>query len=318
MKYYVGVDLGGTKIAVGVVNENYEIIKQDSIKTMIERKPEVVIDDMANLVKKVIADASLTIEDIEWVGIGSPGSINSNDGIIERANNLRWFNIPIVEMMKQRLNCHVHVENDANAAAYGEYVAGAAKDADISVMITLGTGVGGGIIMNNKIYTGFNFAAAEIGHMVIEFDGRQCTCGRKGCFETFSSATGLINTTIEYMQNNKDSMMWKLVEDDISNVDGRTAFDGKRAGDKTATEVVDKYIKYLSCGVANVINILQPNMLCIGGGISKEGDYLLNPLKELVRSQMFIEEGGAMTEIVIASLQNNAGIIGAALLGLAE
>ena len=204
----------------------------------------------------------------------------------------------------------VHVENDANAAAYGEYLAGSAKGAKNAVCITLGTGVGGGVIIDGRIYSGFNYAGAELGHMVIEVDGPECTCGRRGCFEVFSSATGLVRMTREAMKAHPESVMHTMGEPG-----GRTAFNAMRQGDSAGKEVVDSYIKYLAAGIANVINIFQPEILSIGGGVCNEGDALLNPLKEAVAGEVYTRRGQKNTKIVIATLGNDAGIIGAAFLG---
>ncbi len=318
MKYYIGIDLGGTNIAAGVVNENKEIVAKTSIKTGSGRPVDLIADDMASAAKQAAEIAGLTLEDVEWVGIGAPGTANKASGIIEYSNNLGWHGVPLVKMLEERTGKKVYIENDANAAAYGEYVAGAAKDADISVMVTLGTGVGGGVVIHNKIYTGFNFAGAELGHSVIVVDGRTCTCERKGCLEAYASATGLITTTKEYMEKYKDSIMWELVEHDLSKVSGRTAFDAMRKGDAAGKQVVDSYIKYLACGITNIINTFQPDILCIGGGISHEGDTLMVPLKEIVKREVYSRNSARNTEIVAASLGNDAGIIGAALLGMAE
>lgn len=318
MKYYIGIDLGGTNIAAGVVNENKEIVTKTSIKTGSGRPVDLIADDMASAAKQAAEIAGLTLEDVEWVGIGAPGTANKASGIIEYSNNLGWHGVPLVKMLEERTGKKVYIENDANAAAYGEYVAGAAKDADISVMVTLGTGVGGGVVIHNKIYTGFNFAGAELGHSVIVVDGRTCTCERKGCLEAYASATGLITTTKEYMEKYKDSIMWELVEHDLSKVSGRTAFDAMRKGDAAGKQVVDSYIKYLACGITNIINTFQPDILCIGGGISHEGDTLMVPLKEIVKREVYSRNSARNTEIVAASLGNDAGIIGAALLGMAE
>ena len=318
MKYYIGIDLGGTNIAAGVVNENKEIVAKTSIKTGSGRPVDLIADDMASAAKQAAEIAGLTLEDVEWVGIGAPGTANKASGIIEYSNNLGWHGVPLVKMLEERTGKKVYIENDANAAAYGEYVAGAAKDADISVMVTLGTGVGGGVVIHNKIYTGFNFAGAELGHSVIVVDGRTCTCERKGCLEAYASATGLITTTKEYMEKYKDSIMWELVEHDLSKVSGRTAFDAMRKGDAAGKQVVDSYIKYLACGITNIINTFQPDILCIGGGISHEGDTLMVPLKEIVKREVYSRNSARNTEIVAASLGNDAGIIGAALRGMAE
>lgn len=314
MKYYIGIDLGGTNIKAGVVNENYEIISKATTKTMLPRPAEEICADMAKVSLKAMEQAGLKLENIESIGIGTPGTANSETGIIEYSNNLGFLNLPVVELMQKHINKPFYVENDANAAAYGEFIAGAAKGANDAVCITLGTGVGGGIIINGKIYSGFNFAGAEIGHTVIDPNGPECTCGRKGCFEVFSSATGLVRMTKEAMLEDKASVMWQMNEED-GKVSARTAFNAMRAGDRAGKAVVDKYIRYLACGITNTINIFQPDILCIGGGVCNEGDPLLLPLKELVAKEIYTKNSAKNTEIVIAKLGNDAGIIGAAFLG---
>ena len=314
MKYYIGIDLGGTNIKAGVVNEDYEIVAKATTKTMLPRPAEEICADMAKVSLEAVKQAGLTLDDIESIGIGTPGTANSETGIIEYSNNLGFLNLPVVEIMQKHINKPIYVENDANAAAYGEFVAGAAKGANDAVCITLGTGVGGGIIINGKIYSGFNFAGAEIGHTVVDPNGPECTCGRKGCFEVFSSATGLVRMTKEAMLEDKGSIMWQMNEED-GKVTERTAFNAMRAGDRAGKAVVDKYIKYLACGITNTINIFQPDILCIGGGVCNEGDPLLLPLKELVAKEVYTKNSAKNTEIVIAKLGNDAGIIGAAFLG---
>ena len=210
MKYYVGIDLGGTNIVAGVVDENYKILSKASTKTNLPRPEKEIADDMAKVAVKAVKDAGITMEQVEWIGIGTPGIANSEKGIIEYSCNLGFDNTPMVEYIRESIDKPVFIENDANAAAYGEFVAGAAKGAKNAVCITLGTGVGGGIVVDGKIYSGSNFAGAEIGHMVIEVDGPQCTCGRKGCFEVFSSATGLIRMTKEAMAEDKNTVMHKI------------------------------------------------------------------------------------------------------------
>ncbi|MBQ8350158.1 MAG: ROK family protein [Ruminococcus sp.] len=317
MKYYVGIDLGGTNIVAGVVDEEYNIIAKASTKTNCPRPEKEIADDMAKMALQAVKNANLDISDIEWIGIGTPGIANSTTGIIERANNLGFENTPMVKYISESIDKPVFIENDANAAAYGEYVAGAAKGAKNAVCITLGTGVGGGIIVDGKIYAGSNFAGAEIGHTVIEVDGAQCSCGRKGCFEAYSSATGLIRMSKEAMAQFPDSIMNKMAEEK-GKVTARTSFDAMRAGDKPAKDVVDKYIKYLAAGITNTINIFQPDVLCIGGGVCNEGDPLLLPVKALVEKEDFASNSAKRTEIVIAKLGNDAGIIGAAFLGRAN
>lgn len=318
MKYYVGIDLGGTNIVAGVVDENYNIISKASTKTNCPRPEKEIADDMAKMALQAVKNANLEISDIEWIGIGTPGIANSATGIIERANNLGFVNTPMVKYIKETIDKPVFIENDANAAAYGEFVAGAAKEARNAICVTLGTGVGAGIIIDGKIYSGSNYAGAEIGHTVIEVDGAECSCGRKGCFEAYSSATGLIRMSKEAMEKNPDSIMNKMAHEKGGKVTARTSFDAMRAGDKSAKEVVDKYIKYLAAGITNTINIFQPDILCIGGGVCNEGDPLLLPVKALVENEDFAKNSEKRTEIVIAKLGNDAGIIGAAFLGNAK
>ena len=314
--YYLGIDLGGTNIAVGVVDENYKLILKGSVPTLAHREITCVIDDMAALCKKLIADAGLTVDDIDHAGIASPGTVNSKDGIVEYANNLKIRHLPIAKMLSERTGIKkIFVANDADAAAYGEAIAGAAKGASDSVMITLGTGVGGGIIIDGKIYSGFNHAGGELGHTVIEKDGRPCSCGRKGCWEAYSSATGLVRMTREKMNECPDSKMWALSDGNIENAGGKPAFKAAREGDLAGKEVVDSYISYLACGITNMINIFQPEIISIGGGVCNEGDYLLNPVKEIVAKEVYTREGTTkQTDIRIAKLGNDAGIIGAAAL----
>ena len=317
MKYYVGIDLGGTNIVAGVVDENYNIVAKASTKTNCPRPEKEIADDMARMAIEAVKNAKLSMDQIEWIGVGTPGIANSETGIIEYSNNLGFKNTPMVKYIQETIDKPVFIENDANAAAYGEFVAGAAKGAKNAVCITLGTGVGGGIIIDGRIYSGSNFAGAEIGHTVIEVDGAQCSCGRKGCFEAYSSATGLIRMTKEAIAEHPDCIMAQS-EKEKGKVTARTSFDCMRAGDKYAKAVVDKYIKYLAAGITNTINIFQPDILCIGGGVCNEGDPLLLPMKELVAKEVYTRNSPKNTEIVIAKLGNDAGIIGAAFLGRAN
>lgn len=316
--YYLGIDLGGTNIAIGLVNENYEIVLKDKVPTGAARPTNEIMDDMANLCRSIVERAGVTFEDVASVGVAAPGSIDPANGYVRYSNNIKMTNFPMVDELKKRLPVEkVFIENDANAAALAEAKAGAGKGCSDLIMITLGTGVGGGIVIGGKLYSGFNYSGAELGHTVIEFGGRPCTCGRHGCFEAYSSATGLINMTKEKMTEDVNSLMWDLARDNLENVSGRTAFNAAKKGDKSAKQVVDMYIKYLACGLTNMVNIFQPEVLCIGGGVCGEGDYLLKPLTKTIRR---LEYGGAtqtnFSKIKIAKLGNDAGIIGAAILGL--
>lgn len=311
--YRIGIDLGGTNIVAGVVNDDYQIVASAKCKTRIPRPAEEVLMDMARMAREAVEKAGLTMDDIAHVGVGSPGTCNVDTGILEYANNLQFEKLPIRDMLQGMLGKTVYIENDANAAALGEALAGAAKGAQSCVCITLGTGVGGGIIIDGHIYGGFNFAGAELGHTVIVVDGEMCTCGRQGCWEAYASATGLINQTRRAMINHPESAMWKLA-DDVEKVDGRTAFDGMRAGDPVAADVVNTYIKYVATGLVNVINIFQPEVLCIGGGICKEGDTLLVPLQKQIERERYSKYSSHQTRLCVATLGNDAGIIGAAFL----
>ena len=314
MKYYIGIDLGGTNIKAGVVNENFEIVAKATTKTLCPRPAKEICDDMAKVSIEAAEKAGISIDDVEWIGIGTPGIADNVNGTIPYSNNLDFHDVPVRKYIQEHINKPVYVANDANAAAYGEFVAGAAKGAKDAVCITLGTGVGAGIIVDGKILTGSNLAGAELGHIVIEVDGPQCTCGRKGCFEVFSSATGLIRMTKEAMDADPASIMHKMAAED-GKVSARLAFNAMRAGDKSAKEVVDKYIKYLAAGITNAINIFQPDVLCIGGGVCNEGDPLMVPMRELVKKEVYTRMLDKNTRIEVAALGNDAGIIGAAFLG---
>lgn len=317
MKYYIGIDLGGTNIKAGVVNENYEIIAKASTKTLCPRPAKEIADDMAKVSIEACKNAGIGIDEIEWIGVGTPGIADNVNGTIPYSNNLGFKDVPIRKYIREHIDKPVYVANDANAAAYGEFVAGAAKGACDAVCITLGTGVGAGVIIDGKIFTGRNLAGTEIGHMVIEADGPQCTCGRKGCFEVFSSATGLINMTKQAIAENPGSILAKYEKDD-GKVSARHAFMAMREGDAAGKAVVDKYIKYLAAGITNVINIFQPDILCIGGGVCNEGDPLMKPMVELVKKEVYTRMLDKNTEITVAKLGNDAGIIGAAFLGKAD
>jgi len=318
--YYIGVDLGGTNIAVGIVDESKKIVLKGSVPTGAQREGELIVKDMAALAEKLLKEAGISLSEVAYVGIGSPGSINPEAGTIVYANNLPFNNFPIAAIFKKYLDVKaVYIENDANAAALGEAYAGAAKGSKTSVMITLGTGVGGGIVIDGKVYSGFNYAGGELGHMVIHHGGRPCSCGRRGCFEAYSSATALSAMTKEKVLECKEKGIPSLMVADYDasgKVSARTAFAAMKKGDAPAKEVVDMYIDYLACGISNVINIFQPEILTIGGGVCNEKDYLLVPLMKLVENEQYTRANRKKTKVVIAELGNDAGIIGAACAGL--
>ena len=312
--YYLGIDLGGTNIAAAVVDENYKIIGEGKVKTNCPRPAEEIADSIYEAGMLAINDCGLKLDDIYEVGVGCPGSVNPETGIICYSNNLGFVNAPIGQMAEERFGRKVFLENDANAAAFGEQLAGAGKNAGQFVAITLGTGVGGGVIINGHILSGMNSAGGELGHMVIVKDGEACSCGRNGCWEAYASATALIRQTKAAMEQHKESKMWEIAGD-LENVNGKTAFDGLRADDETAKTVVAQYCDYVACGLTNIINIFQPDVLCIGGGISKEGETLVAPIRKYVERERYSKNVQKQTEIKPALLGNDAGIIGAAFLG---
>ncbi len=312
--YKLGIDLGGTNIVAGVVDENYNIVATAKRKTNCPRPNEDIVNDMAAVALEAIEKAGLTVSDIDAAGVGAPGSIDPDNRIVVYSNNLQFFNLPLSDLLKEKTGLEFYLENDANAAAYGEFIAGAGKGCKDFVMITLGTGVGGGVITGGKMLTGHNYAGAELGHTVIMADGEQCTCGRMGCWEAYASATALIRQTKQAMKRFPDSLMWDLVKGDMNAVSGITAFDAMRQGDEAGKMVVNKYIYYLSIGIANNINIFQPEVLCIGGGVSREGDTLITPIKRIVNGENYARTLKTKTDIRTAELGNDAGIIGAAYL----
>ena len=312
--YNLGIDLGGTGIKTGVVDDNYNIIGRGVADTKMPRPADEIMDDIAAACFDAIKDAGLTMDDIDNIGIGTPGTVNAKTGVLEFAGNLGMHNYPMGEALEKRLGKKVILENDANAAAFGELFGGAAKGAKSAVCVTLGTGVGSGIILDGNIFCGSNFAGGEIGHTVIVVDGLPCNCGRCGCWEKYASATALIAQTKEAMENNPESKMWEIAGGSLDNVNGKTAFDALRANDESGKAVVEKYVKYVACGVINIINTFQPDIVCIGGGISKERDTLLEPMRQIVERERFSKYSVKQTELVAAELGNDAGIIGAAYL----
>lgn len=312
--YKLGIDLGGTNIVAGVVDENYKIIATSKVKTNCPRPAEEIIDDMAKIALEAIAKAGLTVDDIDGFGVGSPGSVEPETGKIVYSNNLGFFDVPLGDMLSERVGKKFYVDNDANAAAYGEFIAGAGKGTNNFVAITLGTGVGGGVIIDRKIFSGSNGAGAELGHTVIQMNGEPCSCGRNGCWEAYASATALIRQTRQAMLRYPESVMWKLCEGSLDRISGLTAFNAMRSGDAAGKMVVEQYIRYIAVGIANVINIFQPDVVCIGGGVSKEGDTLTTPIKEFVMGENYARNLATKTVIKTADLGNNAGIIGAAFL----
>ncbi len=309
--YYIGIDLGGTNIAIGIVDENGNIIKKDSTPTPSSVDYTVVVATMAELAKKLVTDAGINVNEVVSVGIGCPGSIDYKKGSVAYSNNLKMNDAPVADEFKTHWDIPVFLENDANAAAYGEYSVNG-ENSEVFIAITLGTGVGGGVIIDGKVFTGFNGAGAELGHSTLVYNGLPCTCGKKGCWEVYASATALVQQTKEGIKNYPDSLMAQLAEK-RGKVNGRTAFDAAKKGDAAGQKVVDQYLEYVADGIVSMVNIFQPNKIVIGGGVSNEGEYILNPIREYVKKYDY-NKLFERVKIDVATLFNDAGIIGAALI----
>ncbi len=314
--YYLGIDLGGTNIAAGIVDEGMKLIYKTSIPTETSGGAEHIAARMAEAAGKALEGSGIGADQIKSIGIGSPGAIDPEKGEVIYANNLGFSHTPLAQMLGRYFpGKKIYIENDANVAAWAEAKCGAAAGSRHSVTITLGTGVGGGMILDGRLYSGFNHAGGELGHIVINEGGRPCSCGRKGCWEAYASVSGLIQTTREHMEKNRSSLMWEIAGS-LDKVNGLTSFEAMRRGDAEGKAVVAEYLNAVATGIVDIINILQPEVLCIGGGISKEGDTLLNPILDYAKQEMYARFNDTRTEIRIAKLGNDAGIIGAALLGV--
>ena len=308
MKYRVGIDLGGTNIAAGLVDENMNILCQMSVPTLSERPYQEIVRDMAVLVRGLVNMGNISMDEVELVGIGSPGTPEKETGNILYSNNLGWYDVPLLPELAKYIPVPLKVDNDANCAALGEFLAGAAKGCKSAVMITLGTGVGGGIVLDGQIYDGVNHAGAEIGHTVIVSGGELCTCGRRGCWEAYASATALIRMGKEAAAANPESLLAGYEK-----LDGLAIFTAADQGDKAAQEVIDRYLFYVAEGLTNVVNVFQPEAVVIGGGICGQGERILKPIREQVAKDVFCKQV-SVPQIVTATLGNAAGIIGAAFL----
>lgn len=310
--YYIGVDLGGTNIAVGIVDKEGNILSEKSVKTLADRPFDQIVADMAACIKDLLSENGLTENDLVSIGIGCPGNLDTENGRLVYANNFKHgVDVPLRSLMQKYIDKPVYLGNDANVAALGETIAGAAKGVKNAVMITLGTGVGGGIIIDGKIYEGQHSAGAEMGHVCIVKDGEHCSCGRNGCWEAYASVTALVRQTKEAMRAHPES---KMNDTPLEEVNGRTAFDAMRAGDPAAKKVCDTYIEYIAEGLVDIVNVFRPETLIIGGGICKEGDTLLVPIRKFINKYAYGGSLNPVQRVEIAKLGNAAGIIGAALI----
>ncbi len=321
--YSIGIDLGGTNIAVAVVSEKGEILSKVSKPTPKELGadlPQKVAKAMAKTTILALEEGKFTLEDANSIGVGAPGTINPETQTIGYWSNLDFCDVPLGTLLLEAFQEYaqkvpkIYLENDANAAALGEFYAGAGKNGASLVAITLGTGVGGGAIYHDKLFTGFNYAGMEVGHFVLKAGGLPCSCGRLGCFEAYSSATALINQTKSAMEQNTSSKLWEVVHQDLNKVNGKTVFDAMELGDETAKKVFNHYVFYLANGITSMINLFQPEILCIGGGIAGQKDTLLQPLLDIINQEDYARNLSSRCKVTLAELGNDAGIIGAAFL----
>ena len=294
--YRIGIDLGGTNMKAGIVDENHKIVIQDSIPTRVEHPYKEIIRDMAELVKDLLKKIHITEEKLSGIGVGSPGTVDAKNGIV------LYF------------ACKIRISNDANCAALGEVMAGAAMKIKNAVLITLGTGVGGGVIIDGQVFEGAHAGGAELGHTSLIFGGERCTCGRRGCAEAYVSATALIREAKLAAKNNPDSIMNELCKGDLSNMNGKVPFDAAEQNDAVGIKVVNDYIIYLGETITNYVNIFRPDIVLLSGGVCNQKEKLTEPLTEYIKTQCFGREKAYVPEVRCAILGNNAGIIGAASL----
>lgn len=310
----IGVDIGGTSIKGASINEQGQIIARFSLPIITQETGCKAIERLGRKILSFISENKIQKNEILGLGIGCPGAINSEKGVVDYSNNLKWNDVPLQEILEKMTGLKVKVTNDANAAALGEAYFGAGKEASSIILLTLGTGVGGGIIIKGQVYEGNQGKGAELGHTIIEIDGRQCTCGRQGCLEAYASATALISDTKETMRKHPDSLMWKLVNYDISGVNGKTPFSAKLKGDIYANEVINHYIKYLGEGILNFCNIFRPETIVLSGGIAQQGKDLLDPLIDYCEKRDYGFKGTPKVKIVTSQLGYDSGVFGAASL----
>lgn len=310
--YAIGVDIGGMSIKVGLVNDNGEIVKSNRSKT--EKTAEKCIENLSNQINELLNEYNLKATEIEGIGVGCPGAVNGETGIVDILPNLNWHNVPLVDILRQYFDTKIKISNDANVATLAEVFYGVAKGADIAVMFTLGTGVGGGVVIDKKLFEGWHSKGAELGHTTLVLGGIPCACGRNGCIERYVSATALIEQTKKEMLKNKNSSMWQFVDENIDNVDGRTAFECAKKGDKSAITVRDNYVKYLSESIMSMVNIFRPQVFILGGGVSAQGEYLNNLVREYCEKYGYGYKDAPVPKILTAKLGNDAGIIGASCL----
>ena len=311
---YIGIDVGGTTIKAGAVDENGTILCKDSRPTGVERGYEAMIKDMAMLGTWVVEQSGHSMADVKAVGIGIPGIMDPKTGRVPFCTNLHWHDVPILDEMRKYVNVPVYVDNDATVAGLAESVAGVSSSVKNSVFITLGTGVGGGVVMNGRVFSGSHGVATEVGHMVTVAGGELCTCGNRGCWERYASATALIREGRKLAQAKPDCALAKAVDGDLNRITAKHVIDLAKAGDPDCEGLMDWYVTHLCVGLTNLINLYDPEVIALGGGVSMAGEYLLNAVRAKLPEMVFFKSM-PYARVELARMGNDAGIIGAAMLG---
>ena len=310
MSYRIGVDLGGTNIAVGVVDGAQRIVGRASVPTDPSRGASGVADDIVRSVALALDAAGAALADCTAVGVGSPGNCDMENGVVRNAHNLGWESVPLCALLRERTGLLAFVGNDADCAALGEVVAGAARGCGSALLITLGTGVGGGLVIGGKIFSGHRTLGGEFGHMCIAMDGEACSCGERGCWEAYASATALIRQARAAAAAHPESALART-----DKLDGRSIYAAAAAGDAAACAVTARYAEYVGIGLVNLMNALFPEVILLGGGVAGAGEALLAPVREYAAAHFFVRDAALLPPILPAALGNDAGIIGAAALG---
>lgn len=296
----IGIDLGGTTIGIGLVNDRYEIVEKAEGMTCCEEGPEAVIDRIGKMTGELLDKAGNP--PISCIGLGCPGVLDREKGTVIYSNNIKWQQVPVCRKLEEQMQVPVYVENDANCAAMGEYLAGAGRGSRQMIMVTFGTGIGGGIIFDGRLYLGRHGNSNIIGHIQIEKGGKECTCKRKGCWECYASTRALL------LRAEQAGVFRGM---DGAEINGRLFFEALKAGREEALQVFDEYTDYMAEGIADLINIFDPERIVIGGGVSAQGELLLAPVREKVRQKIYFKEMET-ADIVCSLLANDAAIIGAA------
>lgn len=310
--YYIGVDIGGTGVQAGVVDENGQILFRKECPTDVLSGFEKIMEDINQLVRTMLEENGVQISEVKSIGFGVPSFINKKGQVT--CVNLGWKEEDFINTLKSKFpEINVYAENDATVAALAEAKAGSMKGCDVGVMYTLGTGVGGGIIINGKVFNGAHNMGSEIGHVIVDTNYFDCNCGNNGCLETFCSATAIIKYSKKLIEEGNDSKILELANNNIENINAKNVFDAYRLNDKVAIETINRFKEYLAKAIAGMINTLDPEVISLGGGVSRAGDIILDGLDELVR-RYIIYKNEDFADIVIATLGADAGIVGAAFL----